>query len=358
MQNPRRPTHKKHTGFTLVEIMVGLVIGMLATAIILQVMSNFEAQKRVTTGTADAQTNGAIALFNIERELAQAGYPLMPRTTPALNCTTFNFTNPSVTSLNPVSITDGVSDSITVRYGDSFSGGATTTVNLVSGKDVTVENNMTCRPGDISLVVRNTNCALASVSAVPMAGATGSGVYRTLTLSDITNVTTDSKLACLGRWSEVTFAVVNGVLQRNGAPIMDGIVNMQAQYGLSAVANSNQIVQWVDATIGAAGNFATPSTADRNRIKAIRIAVVARNPRKETKDPATNTCNTTAACSSLSAANPGGLCAWDATSLNPSTASPAPAINLSADADWACYRYRVFETVIPLRNVIWSKGTL
>ena len=65
-------------GFTLVEIMVGLAIGMLATIVIMQVLSVFETQKRTTTGTADAQTNGNIALYNIERELQMAGYSLIP----------------------------------------------------------------------------------------------------------------------------------------------------------------------------------------------------------------------------------------------------------------------------------------
>ena len=42
-------------GFSLVEIMVGLVIGLLATLVILQVFSVYEGQKRTTTGTADAR---------------------------------------------------------------------------------------------------------------------------------------------------------------------------------------------------------------------------------------------------------------------------------------------------------------
>ena len=60
-------------GFSLVELMVGLTIGMLAVIIIVQVMSVFEAQRRTTTGTADAQTNGGIALFTIARDMQMAG---------------------------------------------------------------------------------------------------------------------------------------------------------------------------------------------------------------------------------------------------------------------------------------------
>jgi type IV pilus assembly protein PilW len=128
-----------------------------------------------------------------------------------------------------------------------------------------------------------------------------------------------------------------------------GIVNIQAQYGISATANNNQVTSWVDAsgaTWGAAALALPANAADRNRIKAIRIAVVARNAKIEPSAVST-------ACSSTTAANPTGLCAWDGSVF------AAPAIDLSpGDANWAKYRYRVFETTIPLRNVIWSKDTL
>ena len=136
-------------------------------------------------------------------------------------------------------------------------------------------------------------------------------------------------------------------------PSVVGIVNLQAQYGISAAANSNQVTQWVDAS---GGTWAAACTvANRNRIKAIRIAVVARNAKME---PSV----VTAACSSTTAAAPTGLCAWDGTRASHPVVAPllaAPAIDLSpGDANWARYRYRVFETIIPLRNVIWSKDTL
>jgi len=33
-------------------------------------------------------------------------------------------------------------------------------------------------------------------------------------------------------------------------------------------------------------------------------------------------------------------------------------INLTTIEDWQRYRYRVYETIIPLRNIIWSKNVL
>jgi type IV pilus assembly protein PilW len=75
--------------------------------------------------------------------------------------------------------------------------------------------------------------------------------------------------------------------------------------------------------------------------------VIARNPRLEPSA-------VTAACTSTTAAAPGGVCAWEGNST-----SPAPTVDLSTgNANWSRYRYRVFETIVPLRNVIWSKDSL
>ena len=31
-------------------------------------------------------------------------------------------------------------------------------------------------------------------------------------------------------------------------------------------------------------------------------------------------------------------------------------LDLSADADWRCYRYKTFETTVPVRNWIWKSS--
>ena len=345
-----RRKQPSQAGFTLIEIMVGLGIGMLAVMVIMQVLSVFENQKRVTTGTADAQTNGSIALYTIGRELQLAGYPLIPVTNSPLECTALTFGATGIGSISPVTITEGVaasgvsaSDQITIRYGNSQMGGTPTQITAMGApnpNDATVNNSLGCQVNDIAVITNGTSCALTSVTAV------SSAVPETVTLQNTTTATPGASLACLGNWNEITYRVNNGNLERNGVPMMAGIVNLQAQYGVSASANSNQVTQWVDAS---GGTWAAPSIANRNRIKAVRIAVVARNAKVEPLA-------VTAACSSTTAAAPTGLCAWEG-----STTSPAPALDLGAGgtiADWQRYRYRVFETTIPLRNVIWSKDTL
>lgn len=354
-----RRSHFGHAGFTLVELMVGLAIGMLATVVIIQVMSVFDAQRRATTGSADAQTNGGIALHNIAREMQMAGYPLFPATDSPLECTTVNFGTTGITSISPVTITDGaVSDTITIRYGSSAMGGVPSQISAKGGSDVTIGSNVGCTVGDTAMVVNGATCSFTRVTgptdiAVPPV-ASSPAKLTIVTLQDATAATAGTGLACLGAWNEITYAVntATGNLERtvrvNGVagaavPSVVGVVNLQAQYGISATGNSNQITQWVNAS---GATWAAPTVNNRKRIKAVRIAVVSRNENMATSD-------ITALCSSTTTATPSGLCAWEGTST-----SPAPSIDLSADANWKRYRYRVFDTVIPLRNVIWSKDTL
>jgi len=334
-------TRSSLAGFSLIELMVGMTIGLLAVLIITQVMSLFELQRRATTGTADAQVNGAIGLFAIQRDVQMAGFGLMPITNPSIECTTvlYGASVTGITGMGPVSITDGTSDSLTIRYASGQTGGVVSQVTSLVGNAATVGSNLGCQVGDVTLASAGTTCAFSKATAVSASGVSP----ITVTLSENTNAGSGSNLACLGSWTEVTYAVapdatvagasnltrttrVNGAVVDNAKPVVAGIVNLQVQYGVSSTATSNQVTSWVDAS---GGTWAAPSVANRNRIKAIRLVVVARNSKKE-QDNVTSSALT-----------------WS-----------GGTIDLSADASWQKYRYRTFETIIPLRNVVWARGTL
>src|SRR4051812_9186196 len=109
----RVPSTKRHSGFTLIELMIGVVIGLMASLAVTHVLVNSEGQKRTTTSGSDAQVNGALALTTLQRALQPAGYGFT--TTPNLiGCTvTAVFSGATVTdfpaTLVPVTITNGVS---------------------------------------------------------------------------------------------------------------------------------------------------------------------------------------------------------------------------------------------------------
>ncbi len=340
------------TGFTLIELMVGLVIGLLATLAIMQTLSQFEGQKRSTVGTADTQVNGNIALYSIQRQVQMAGYglPIYDANTikndSPLRCSPstidhdWNAATPKI-DLFPIAITDGGtgSDQISVRYFPSPSGGLPVNVINIGGTILGVDNTLGCANNDLALVVHGTTCNAARVNDTDLATDT---THVTLTGPDVAFMSTGpganyARLSCLGNLTQQIFSVNANQLETNGSPVISDIVNMQAQYGISATANSNQITQWVDATV--ATGFAAPTVANRNRIRAIRVAVVARNSVLEKT-------NVTAAAPA----------AWpDVPVGGPITvASPAPTISLTGTANWQQYRYRVYETIIPLRNLTWS----
>lgn len=361
-----RDSHRKillQQGFSLIELMVGLVLGLLATLVIVNVFSNFEGQKRSTSGSADAQTNGTIALMNIQQHIQMAGYglplPMADLENSSLKCAAFadfdpdnNVATDNSTNLFPLIIEDGAgsngSDVITVRYSTTAMGAVPVRIINASGATgagIVVENNIGCNDDDIALIMDGNLCQMATI-----ADANGSpDTDINITLAALTPagapLINNAKISCMGNWQDYRFRLNNNnELLLNGDPIVSEVVSLQAQYGIAATANSNQVNQWVDA---AGGTWAAPSVADRNRIKAIRVAVILRNGLLEKEA-------VTTACSSTTNANPTGLCAWDATSAGSAVASPAPAVNLNLIGG-PNYRYRVFETIIPLRNMLWSR---
>jgi len=131
---------------------------------------------------------------------------------------------------------------------------------------------------------------------------------------------------------DLQFLDVNGDGVQDQLDVADGIVNLQAQYGFDA--NDDGVVSAAEFT------DAEPATAaEWGRLRAVRLAILARSGQFERTDV------TTAAPSWA-----GG--AFTMTNLDGSVGTSAPASGQDADR-WQRYRYRVYETVVPLRNMIW-----
>src|SRR2546426_9395790 len=60
-------------GFSMVELLVAMLIGLIGMIIIFQVFQVSEGIKRSTTSGGDAQQNGVIALYTIQRDFKKAG---------------------------------------------------------------------------------------------------------------------------------------------------------------------------------------------------------------------------------------------------------------------------------------------
>lgn len=133
------------------------------------------------------------------------------------------------------------------------------------------------------------------------------------------------------------FSITSNDLTVNSLVVAPGIVDMQAEYGINnAAAGATTTITWQPPTGAWDGNTSALTQAQIKQIKAVRLAMVARSGEYEKPTNTAGTCQTTTTAPKFS---------WGTfdTSKWP--------------ADWQCYRYKVFETEVPLINILWMNVT-
>ncbi|MBK9161411.1 MAG: PilW family protein [Nitrosomonadales bacterium] len=349
----------RNSGFSLVEIMVGMVIGLLSTIIVMQVFATFEGQKRTTTGGSDAQTNGGVSLYIIERDIRMSGYGLGEATGCALK-RSFNNAALADLMLAPATIVDGAggsTDSITVLSGNKSSWSLPVRVIAIHNQadtQINVSATLGMSQGDLLIAYEGStppNCTLFQVDNAdpvlnPVIHAAGSWNGNTAIFP--ATFSTDALLMNVGSLLSHTYSVdannnlvltdyISATNTNNSQIISSDVASLQAQYGFdtrAGVQTDSQVDTWSAAMIDADASGTVGDAGDVNRIYAIRFAIVARNGLMEKPNPATGVCDTT--------------------TVGPSWAGGV--INLAADANWMCYRYKTFETIVPLRNMLWRNS--
>jgi type IV pilus assembly protein PilW len=372
---------RRSAGMSLIELMVGAAIGLIGIVIITHVYLTNEQHKRTTTAAGGAQTNGAIALFALERDIRQAGFGLNSSFAFQCNCDAtvnagcsavqyyydlkYTFPpNPDMTNsrnaltLYPFIITDAPNapDTLSVFYGSDNERSLSTLLidNMATpGADIKADGTAGFEVGN--LIVLQTivpgapptyPCAMVQVTGVvaetllhaqnlwnPAAGGTLPTFPK-----DVTRI---FNLGSRPVWK--TFSIVNGKLQVTdqfavltaGAvsqDLMDSIVDLQAQYGKDT--NGDGVVDLWTKTLPQVPltNF---NANDIMQIIAVRLAVLARSDYYEKPSTAGGACEATTAANRPTWTG-GAFLTFDAPGALPS-----------------CYKYRVFETVVPLRNMIW-----
>ena len=130
-------------------------------------------------------------------------------------------------------------------------------------------------------------------------------------------------------------------------PLASNVVNMKVEYGIDSDLDAKGLVDtWVQATNGwEPGTLLDPATGTVvkiNQIKAIRIGLIVQSEQFDRLRSASAT--TTGCCSTAPTSTRlfvrGGL-------RERSRRSASPAGN---------WRFRKYETIIPLRNEIWNKS--
>jgi type IV pilus assembly protein PilW len=348
----KTPTNKS-AGFSLVEILVGMVIGMVGLIIMMQIFSFVEGQKRTTTGTGDAQTTGVSAMYAIQRDIRLSGYGFNAlnviacpldlgggKTLPLLAHVIINPTN--------IPAGDPNTDVLLVSYGNAAGSTQGELIIGAAGTQLMMPSSLTYRVGDKVIAapaIPMTGCSFRLASVTNVAG-------QNLTLSSGDGALEDGSLFNLGAAPKILAYAIHGgnltvcdYIASNcteactasdgtcGAawvPIADNVVSLRAQYGRDTNTPMDGAIDVWDQTLP---DPASVSNQDDFaclwvRMPAVRLAVVARNAQieKEAVTPAAP--------------------AWYGSATHP--------INLTATrTNWQHYRYRLFQTVVPIRNVPW-----
>ncbi len=76
--NVRMSRRQQQSGFSIVDLMVGMLLSLIGMVIIFQVFEVSERVNRTSSSGSDSQQNAAIALYTLERAIKEAGYGLAP----------------------------------------------------------------------------------------------------------------------------------------------------------------------------------------------------------------------------------------------------------------------------------------
>jgi type IV pilus assembly protein PilW len=362
-------------GFSLVELMVAVVLAIITGLAVLLVLSSYESRKRTVTVGNDAEINAAVGAYMVEREVRMAGAGLTGAS--GMLCGNgmnvyYNATVSDGAPMAPVLITDGGTgpDSIRVmRSSAAFGVAPGLVIKTMPGTTglVTINDDLGLANGNLFVVGASDGtklCTLMQMTKAALANGSGwdlthaantynpanpSASFTSAPIYGVGDIVTNLGAQALRAFrvicnddaapslTNACFLVGYNPLQfpnptwaNIGAvdSIASQVVDFQLQYGV-APAGSQTVDTWTNATGGTwAAGAGTPTAANQQRIKAVRMAIVTRG--NQEKD-----CTVAPATYTLFAGLTG-----------------AQTVTLSAAQ--RCYRYKVLTVVVPLINIIWA----
>ena len=362
-------------GFTLVEVLVGIAIGMIGLLVMYKTITLWDARTRATTAGGDAQVAGTLAMFALERDMKLAGMGFATADTWDMGCAVTGFDSvaggPVNMRLMPVEIIDNdgtnTPDQINVLYGNSpfFPLKQEFTVSTATTKKARSRNGF--KRGDLIVVTSNSGGA-PGVSTCSLMQVTDYSPGDSLTLMHDTGPYTDYYASAPGvarynaaaaSWAVAAgnmyslgpvpqynqWQVVNGDVLRviDGlhsvtSDVAEGVVMMKAQYGIDT-DNNKQITaaEWTKTP---------PGGTDWRNILAIRVALLVRS--RNFSKPASGVDDQT-----YSAVIPtyfDGAASFVMRNVDGTVDTNV----FGSPNNWRYYRYRLYERVIPIRNMIWG----
>ena len=342
----------RQRGLSLVEIMVGMVIALLIGLAASGSARVFTASQRQGMAGGGMTVNAATSLAAVKGEVASAGLGFFGDST--YLCLTLQLSvNGSLLSNGaafvPLRITRNSgtgNDTIDVVYATNIAAGANVLLQTAStGTNAMLQSIVPASVGDAVLLSPQPsaglgNCLVRTVTAItaPVPPTTGqiltfgnTGLHNQVNFATAPAFASGDRMALLGtlRWTRFSLSGTDLTMSRlvsgDSAVIVRNVVAFRAMYGVADNATATT-PSWV-APSGATWGTLAPASVDR--VRGVRIGMVTRSTQADKPDSAGN-CTTTTTLPTLL----GQTITPDVT-------------------NWTCYRYRVSEVVVPLRNLVW-----
>jgi len=339
---PMYRTKSSINGFSLVELMIGMTLGLVGMLIVAQVMSTNASFQASTNAAGEAQTVGNLSLYTIERDLKQAGFGISTPSLLGCQLTGWSNSSSSVISqpLYPVSIDDGAtaddSDAITIAYGTSETRmGSVALASTYDGSasDINVQNRFGYFIGDFFVLAQitnpATNCVMGQITAIPSTSLTAlshAASAQNYNRANGENISFNPQIAEFynlgGGFTFNTYSVnanhqliQKSNLSGNSAAIAENVYVFKARYGHDSDG---------DGTVDTWDAVVPTTTTAWGRTTNVRIGLAVKSPQREASLVSTST-----------------LQLWP----------DGPTVTLSSEDQH--YRYRTYNSIVPIRNMIW-----
>lgn len=346
----------KKEGFTLVELMVAMTIGLFGIFAMSIFYTTFNKDKGRTLNGASALNNSKLAMAMVESDLRNAGYGLTANGSMSCETAYGSYAGKAIEdfTIDGVLIKDSTgfngSDEIIIQYAsgsNGVGGGLLRAAYASGGSEIYPTQIFGCNVKDVVLLAHGSSCSLQQVSTVDKTsfkiGVQENNEYNAPKgeLASWPNYPIDANVTCIGGYNKLSYRINDkGTLEKatfpgDFEPVIENVISMKAQYGISNNPNVNKVDSWVNAT----GDWANITPQRRKQIKSIRIGFMMRNTEIEPTE-VTQECDQETGV---------GLCIWQADKDN-----PAPEVTITTPADWKKYRYVSLSTIVPLKNMMWN----
>lgn len=352
-----KPLMYQSKGFTLIEVLIGVVIGLLGIVVMFQMLSMWDSLKRTTAAGSDAQIAGTVAMASLERDLRPAGMGFgkgVDNTpVPSMGCTVSAKGPTASFLLAPVRIVfgaGGAPDQIITLYGNSTLFVSTQKFKSSTADSKTVDGSHGgFKVGDVVVAGGATAavaCELFEVSDVTT--AVGTLKYSGLRFNPAPALTpaTSGFLYNLGPMPQRNvWSIVNEKLYRQDSlyaaaavEVADNVIDLQAQYGTDTNEDGRVADDGTTTLCTVTNEWCDAAPANWTHVIAVRFALLSRSQQFEKIEVTDGGAGTAPAPT------------WAGGDFTMTAVAGA-----AGDvANWKRYRYRVYEKVIPLRNMVWG----